>query len=100
MSVRFSQPVVAGISPATPCCRDGYLAAMRLIVYGADSTCSTPQGNAHAYLSGMGTETITTDATSLVAGTTFISIASGFVKGAKADTENAAVTCVGISVQA
>lgn len=64
ITVRFSLPVVAGDSPATSCCPAGYLAAMSLIVYGADRACSVPAGNAHEYLFGMGTDTITTDASS------------------------------------
>jgi len=71
---------------------------MSLIVYGRDSSCSTPAGNAHEYLSGMGTDTITTDATSLVAGTTYISIGSGFVKNAQDGTPNPTVSCIAIPV--
>jgi hypothetical protein len=46
----------------------------------------------------MGTDTITTDATSLVAGTTYISIGSGFVNNAQDGTPNTAVGCTAISV--
>jgi len=99
ITVRFSRPVAEGVSPASPCCPEGYLAAMSLIVYGADSTCSTPAGNAHAYLAGMGTDTITTDATSLVVGTTYISIGSQFVRDAATGRENTPVVCVGIPVK-
>ena len=99
VSVRFSQPVDPGVSPATSCCPAGYLSAMSLIVYGADRTCSTPAGNAHAYLAGRGTDTITTDATSLVVGTTYISIGTQFVRDAATGVENAPVVCVGIPVK-
>lgn len=99
ITVRFSLPVVAGDSPATSCCPAGYLAAMSLIVYGADRACSVPAGNAHEYLSGMGTDTITTDASSLVAGTTYISIGSGFVKSATGGAPNAPVACIPVSVK-
>jgi len=98
VTLRFDRPVVGGESPATECCPAGYLAAMRLIVYGADSTCGTPAGNAHAYLAGVGTDTITTDASSLVAGTTYVSIIGGFVLNAQDGAENTTVNCIGIPV--
>jgi len=90
VTTRFDRPVVPGTVNLAP---------LYLVVHAAgDSTCSTPNGNAHEYLAGIGTDTITTDATSLVAGTTYVSIASGFVKNAADGTENERVLCVAIAV--
>lgn len=90
VTTRFDRPVVPGTVNLAP---------LYLVVHAAgDSSCSSPNGNAHEYLAGMGTDTITTDASSLVAGTTYVSIASGFVKNAGDGTENERVLCVAIAV--
>jgi hypothetical protein len=98
VTIRFSLPVAYGTSPATSCCPANYLAAMSLVVYGSDPTCAVPAGNAHDYLAGAGTDTITTDATSLVAGTTYVTVHSGFVKNALDGTPNATAVCIPIQV--
>lgn len=83
VTVRFNRPVIGGDVGGNGAGNSGsYLAAMRLIVFGADASCSMPQGNAHEYLAGVGTDTITVDATSLAAGTTYILIGEGFVRDA------------------
>jgi hypothetical protein len=69
VTVTFDQPVTGG-------------QPMDLVVYEGDPTCGTPNGNAHAYLSGNGTRTITAGASSLVAGTSYITIASGWAVSA------------------
>ena len=92
VTLKFDKPVVPGDGPnfdrsspnLQPAEGDNYMRAMQLVVHTTDSSCSSPAGNAHAYLAGVGTDTLTVDATSLVVGTTYISIAPGFAK-AKAD---------------
>lgn len=91
ITVRFDRPVVAGSDDKGPNGNNApksVLAAMSLIVFGADPRCSLPQGNGHEYLAGMGTDTITTDATSMAAGTTYVALAAGFVKSAADGTPN------------
>ncbi len=92
ITLKFDKPVVPGDGPnfdgtspnLQPADGDNYMRAMQLVVHTTDSSCSSPNGNAHAYLAGVGTDTLIVDATSLVVGTTYISIAPGFAK-AKAD---------------
>lgn len=94
VTLHFSRPVVEG-SPGHP-------AAMSLVVYG-DTTrgCSTaPQGGAHEYLSGIGTDTITTDASGLVGGTVYITVGDGFVRSAADGTPYRSTGCIHISVTA
>jgi hypothetical protein len=102
ISVRFDRPVTGDPSSYPPGggpIPQDKTSPMNLIVFGADSGCSTPAGNAHEYLEGLGTDTITTDATSLVRGTTYIGIGAGFVKNVADGTFNtAAVSCLPISV--
>lgn len=69
VTVTFDQPVTGG-SP------------LDLVVFGGDQTCTTPAGNAQAFVGGTGTRTITATATSLAAGTDYIAIASGWVESA------------------
>jgi hypothetical protein len=57
-----------------------------LVVFGADAGCTTPAGNAQSFVSGAGTATITATATSLIAGTTYITIASGWVTSSRDPT--------------
>ncbi len=103
--LRFSRPVVPGDGPdfdrpfTTPTSQDTYMAAMQLVVHQSDSTCSNPQGNAHEYQAGVGTDTLTVDATSLVVGTTYISISPGFAKSADDGTPMAWVRCIPIIVK-
>jgi hypothetical protein len=94
VTLTFDRPV----DPGGP---DNSLNPMYLVVYGSDSTCRTPAGNGHAYLSGAGTPTITMgQVTSLVGGTTYITVASGLVRAAGAGKEaNRAVACTPIAVQ-
>jgi hypothetical protein len=87
--LKFSRPVIGGGET---------IVAMRLVVHMGDATCTHPNGNAHLYLAGVGTDTITVDATSLVAGTTYISIAPGFVRSADDGTANRAVACYPLPV--
>jgi hypothetical protein len=54
-----------------------------LVVFGGDAGCTTPAGNAQSFVSGAGTVTITATVTSLVSGTTYIAIASGWVTSAR-----------------
>lgn len=89
VTLRFSRPVVGG---------DQVLQAMRVLVHGADSACRALSGNAHVYLAGQGTDTITVDATSLVAGTTYISVISGFVTSVDDGTPNRTARCVPVRV--
>ncbi len=93
ITVRFDRPVVQGSTDdkSTNGAPPSVLAAMGLVVFGADRSGSTPQGNAHEYLAGVGTDTVTTDATSMASGTTYVSIASGFVRSAADGTPNAPV---------
>ncbi len=74
------------------------MSAMQLVVHTTDSTCSSPNGNAHEYLSGVGTDRITTDATSLVVGTTYISISPGFAKAADDGKAMRRVRCLAVKV--
>jgi hypothetical protein len=74
LTLRFDQPVVPGTE-------EPLSAAMRVVVFGADPSCSGPDGNAHQFLDGVGTDTVTVEASGLVPGTTYISIVSGFVNG-------------------
>jgi hypothetical protein len=67
VTVTFDQPVTGG-------------GPLDLVVFGADQGCATPAGNAQAFIGGDGTRTITATATSLAPGTTYIVIASGWVK--------------------
>ena len=106
--LRFSRPVVPGdgpnfdrppSAPSPPTTQDTYMAAMQLVVHQSDSTCSNPQGNAHEYLAGVGTDTLTVDATSLVVGTTYISISPGFAKSADDGTAMVGVRCIPITVK-
>jgi hypothetical protein len=71
---------------------------MRLVVHMSDATCTHPNGNAHVYLAGSGTDTITVEATSLVAGTTYVSLVPGFVHSTEDGTANRAVTCYPLPV--
>lgn len=102
--LRFTRPVVPGDGPGlgatTPTSQDMYLTAMQLVVFSGDSACSTPAGNAHQYLAGVGTDTLTVEASSLVVGTTYISVNPGFAKSAASDgTAMAGVRCVPITVK-
>jgi len=66
-------------------------------VHTTASTCSNPNGNAQKYLAGVGT-TITAEATSLVVGTTYISISPGFAKSAQGGIPMKAVACLALEV--
>jgi hypothetical protein len=79
---------------------DGSMAPMNLIVYGDDATCQTPAGNGHRYLAGLGTRTVTVEATSLELGTTYIGVVSGFVEGHARPMPNRAVRCLAVSAAA
>lgn len=103
INLRVSRPVVAGdgpgeYGPAGPPLGTSSLAPMQLVFYGADSTCLSPLGNAHQFVSGLGTDSLTLDAVNLVVGTTYISISPGFVKGAAGDEAAAAVPCLAVIV--
>lgn len=103
VTLRFDRPVVPGDGPnfdrpTTAPSTDTYMAAMQLVSHMTDSTCSSPNGNAHEYLSGVGTDTITVEATSLVVGTTYISISPGFVKNPVDGTPLKWVRCLGIAI--
>lgn len=89
--MRFTLPVVAGASELAP--------TYFVLHQAGDSTCSSPTGNGSEYLGGLGTTTITIDAPNLVIGTTYISIARGFVRSAQDGTESAPVGCAGILVK-
>jgi hypothetical protein len=94
VTLTFDRPVDPGVP------QNG-LIPMYLVVYGSDSTCRTRAGNGHSYLTGAGTSTITMgQVTSLVLGTTYITVASGLVRAAGAGKEaNRAVACTPIAVQ-
>lgn len=66
---------------------------MYLVVYGSDPTCAGPDGNSHMVLSGAGTATITLDATSLAAPTSYITLAPSFVTSVGTGVANEAVGC-------
>jgi hypothetical protein len=84
VTVTFDQPVAGGV-------------ALDLVVFGADRSCGTPEGNAQSFVSGTGTRTITAVATSLAAGTTYIAVASGWVMSASAPgTPNKPLGCEAI----
>jgi hypothetical protein len=68
------------------------------VVYSGDAACSTPQGNAQYFISGMGTATVVVEASSLVAPTTYIGIAEGFVRGVADGTYNEVVGCTAVSI--
>jgi hypothetical protein len=89
ITVTFDQPVQPGTADLAP---------MYLVVYGSESSCETPAGNSHEFRSGVGTPTVTLDATSLAAGTTYITIASGFVRGVHGAIDNAPLGCTAIDV--
>lgn len=103
ITLRFSRPVVPGDGSsfgrpnAQPTTGVG-MSPMQLVVHTTDSTCSSPNGNAHEYLSGVGTDTITSDATSLVVGTTYISISPGFAKAADDGKAMRSVRCLAVKV--
>jgi hypothetical protein len=77
---------------------DPNMGAMHLVVHMTDSTCSTPEGNAHVFLSGAGTDTLIVDATSLVVGTTYSSITPGFAKSRVSGKPMAWVRCLALPV--
>lgn len=106
ITLKFDKPVVPGDGPnfdgrspnLQPADGGNSMRAMQLVVHTTDSSCSSSSGNAHAYLAGVGTGTLTVDATSLVVGTTYISIGPGFAK-AKADgTAMRWVRCFALTV--
>lgn len=108
VTLKFDRPVVPGDGPnfdgsspnLQPAAGDNYMRAMQLVVHTTDSSCSSPNGNAHEYLSGVGTDTLVVDATSLVVGTTYVSINPGFAKG-KADGKPMSwVRCLAVQVTA
>jgi hypothetical protein len=106
VTLTFDKLVVPGDGPnfdgssphLQPAAGDNYMRAMQLVVHTTDSTCSSPDGNAHEYLSGVGTTTLTVDVTSLVVGTTYISIAPGFAKGQADGKAMAWVRCLALEV--
>ena len=103
ITLRFSQAVVVGDGPgeygsAGPPPDNTRLAPMQLVFYRADSTCASPSGNAHQFLSGLGTNTVTLDAPDLVVDATYISILPGFVKGAARGEAVTAVPCTAVMV--
>jgi hypothetical protein len=62
---------------------------LALIVFQGDGACSSPDGNGQDYLAGLGSDTVTVDASSLVPGTTYIAISPGFVRSVADGTRNA-----------
>lgn len=87
ITVTFDQAVHLGTDP---------LAAMYLVVYGADPACTTPAGNSHRVMHGDGSATLTLDATSLARPTSYITLAPGFVTGASG-AANAPVGCMPVA---
>ena len=103
ITLRFSIPVVPGDGPyfddpSRPPPTDHYMSAMQLVSHMSDSTCNAPNGNAHEYLSGVGTDTLRVEASSLVVGTTWISITPGFAKNPVDGTPMKWVRCIGIPI--
>lgn len=90
ITVTFDQPVqLAGA--------DEYMTAMRLVVFADDAACGGPDGNSHRVISGNGTSTLTLDATSLAAPTSYIILAPGFVKSVATGVENEPVGCTSVA---
>ena len=88
ITVTFDQPVeMSG---------EDTLIAMRLVVFEDDPTCAGPDGNSHEVISGNGTPTLTLDASSLKAPTTYIQIVSGFVRSVESGVENTSTPCTAV----
>ena len=85
ITVTFDQPVDLGSAP---------LAAMYLVVFGADPTCATPAGNSHEVRGGAGTTTLTLDATSLARPTSYIRLAPGFVTSVASGAPSEPTGCI------
>lgn len=100
LTLTFDQPVdpVAPNPTEPPPGGSEGLNTMYLTVYGPDPTCATPAGNAHYFIDGIGTATVTVEATSIVAPTTYIRIAEGFVRSVADGTLNRAVGCTAVSI--
>jgi hypothetical protein len=100
LTLTFDQPVdpVAPNPTQPPSAGSEGLNTMYLTVFGADSACSVPQGNAHYFISGIGTATVTVEASSIVAPTTYIRIAPGFVRSVADGTYNQAVGCTAVAI--
>lgn len=73
-------------------------APMYLVVYGADSGCSRPDGNGQRFVAGGGSPTVTVEATSLVRGITYVTVSSGFVESTHGRVANRAQGCTAIRV--
>jgi hypothetical protein len=100
LTLTFDQPVdpVAPNPTQPPAGGSAGLNTMYLVVFEADPSCSSPNGNAHYFISGMGTATVTVEASSIVAPTTYIAIAEGFVKSVADGTYNRAVGCTAVAI--
>lgn len=91
ITVTFDRPVDLGTAP---------LAALYLVVFGADPACGTPAGNSHMVITGAGTATLTLDATSLAAPTTYVSVVSGFATAVGAGAANETLPCTAVPTSA
>lgn len=88
ITVTFDRPVeLSGVDT---------LIAMRLVVFEDDPTCANPNGNSHEVISGNGTPTLTLDASSLKAPTTYIQIVMGFVRSVESGVENTTTPCTAV----
>lgn len=83
ITLAFDQPV----NPGEP---------MYLAVFEDDATCGSANGNSHRVISGAGSPTLTLDATSLTAPTSYIIIVPGFVTSAGSGTPNERSGCIAV----